>query len=109
MNGVVGGTVPREYVPAVDKGIREACETGVMAGYPVVDVKVTLTDGSYHDVDSSEQSFKTAASMGVRDALPKCNPVVLEPIAHVRAIVPTRLCGAVQSCRLAYSARKRRP
>ena len=85
---IVGGVVPRQFIPAVEKGVREALAHGP-SGYPVTDLHVTLFDGQYHDVDSSEQSFKTAAGMGVRDALPKCNPVVLEPIAHVQVIVPT--------------------
>jgi len=85
---IVGGVVPRQFIPAVEKGVREALAHGP-GGYPVTDLHVTLFDGQYHDVDSSEQSFKTAAGMGVREALPKCNPVVLEPVAHVRVIVPT--------------------
>ena len=85
---IVGGVVPRQFIPAVEKGVREALAHGPN-GYPVTDLHVTLFDGQYHDVDSSEQSFKTAAGMGVREALPKCNPVVLEPIAHVQVIVPT--------------------
>ncbi|HEX4012966.1 MAG TPA: elongation factor G [Candidatus Cybelea sp.] len=85
---IVGGVVPRQFIPAVEKGVREALVHGP-AGYPVTDLHVTLFDGQYHDVDSSEQSFKTAAGMGVREALPKCNPVVLEPIAAVHVIVPT--------------------
>jgi elongation factor G len=85
---IVGGVVPRQFIPAVEKGVREALLHGP-GGYPVTDLHVTLFDGQYHDVDSSEMSFKTAAGMGVREALPKCNPVVLEPIAHVRVIVPT--------------------
>ena len=85
---IVGGVVPRQFIPAVEKGVREALVHGP-SGYPVTDLHVTLFDGQYHDVDSSEQSFKTAAGMGVREALPKCNPVVLEPIAHVEVIVPT--------------------
>jgi elongation factor G len=84
---IVGGVVPRQFIPAVEKGVREALAHGA-SGYPVTDLHVTLFDGQYHDVDSSEQSFKTAAGMGVREALPKCNPVVLEPIAHVHVIVP---------------------
>ena len=91
---IVGGVVPRQFIPAVEKGVREALAHGPN-GNPVTDMHVTLFDGQYHDVDSSEQSFKTAASMGVREALPKCNPVVLEPIAHVRAIVPTSYTSAV--------------
>ncbi len=91
---IVGGVVPRQFIPAVEKGVREALAHGP-GGNPVTDMHVTLFDGQYHDVDSSEQSFKTAASMGVREALPKCNPVVLEPIAHVSAIVPTNYTSAV--------------
>ncbi|MBV9719857.1 MAG: elongation factor G [Candidatus Eremiobacteraeota bacterium] len=85
---IVGGVVPRQFIPAVEKGVREALSHG-SSGYPVTDLHVTLFDGQYHDVDSSEQSFKTAAGMGVREALPKCNPVVLEPIAYVTVTVPT--------------------
>jgi elongation factor G len=91
---IVGGVVPRQFIPAVEKGVREALSRGA-SGYPVTDLHVTLFDGQYHDVDSSEQSFKTAAGMGVREALPKCNPVVLEPIAHVRVIVPTTYTSTV--------------
>jgi elongation factor G len=85
---IVGGVVPRQFIPAVEKGVREALSHGP-SGYPVTDLHVTLFDGQYHDVDSSEQSFKTAAGMGVREALPKCNPVVLEPISYVTVTVPT--------------------
>jgi elongation factor G len=91
---IVGGVVPRQFIPAVEKGVREALAHGA-SGYPVTDVHVTLFDGQYHDVDSSEQSFKTAAGMGVREALPKCNPVVLEPIAHVQVTVPTTYTSTV--------------
>lgn len=84
---VVGGVVPKQFFPAVEKGVREALARGV-AGFPVVNVHVTLFDGSYHDVDSSEASFKTAAGMAVRDALPKCGPVILEPILAIQALVP---------------------
>jgi elongation factor G len=91
---IVGGVVPRQFIPAVEKGVREALAHGPN-GNPVTDMHVTLFDGQYHDVDSSEQSFKTAASMGVREALPKCNPVVLEPVAHVRATVPTSYTSVV--------------
>ncbi|MGC1381834.1 MAG: elongation factor G [Candidatus Baltobacteraceae bacterium] len=91
---IVGGVVPRQFIPAVEKGVREALAHG-SSGYPVTDLHVTLFDGQYHDVDSSEQSFKTAAGMGVREALPKCNPVVLEPIAHVTVIVPTTYTSTV--------------
>jgi elongation factor G len=91
---IVGGVVPRQFIPAVEKGVREALAHGA-SGYPVTDLHVTLFDGQYHDVDSSEQSFKTAAGMGVREALPKCNPVVLEPISHVQVIVPTSYTSTV--------------
>jgi elongation factor G len=91
---IVGGVVPRQFIPAVEKGVREALVHGPN-GYPVTDLHVTLFDGQYHDVDSSEQSFKTAAGMGVREALPKCNPVVLEPVAHVKVIVPTAYTSTV--------------
>jgi elongation factor G len=91
---IVGGVVPRQFFPAVEKGVREALLHGP-SGHPVTDVHVTLYDGAYHDVDSSEQSFKTAAGMGVREALPKCNPVVLEPIVHVSVLVPTTYTSTV--------------
>lgn len=92
---IVGGVVPRQFIPAVEKGVREALQHGSLGGYPVTDLHVILFDGAYHDVDSSEQSFKTAAGMGVREALPKCNPVVLEPIVHVNVVVPTQYTSAV--------------
>jgi elongation factor G len=91
---IVGGVVPRQFIPAVEKGVREALAHGPN-GYPVTDLHVTLYDGQYHDVDSSEQSFKTAAGMGVRDALPKCHPVVLEPISRVNVTVPTQYTSTV--------------
>ena len=93
---IVGGVVPRQFFPAVEKGVREALLHGP-SGYPVTDLHVTLFDGAFHDVDSSEQSFKTAAGMGVRDALPKCHPVVLEPISHVTVTVPTSFTSTVIS------------
>src|SRR5579884_295868 len=92
---IVGGVVPRQFIPAVEKGVREALMHGSIGGYPVTDLHVVLFDGAYHDVDSSEQSFKTAAGMAVRDALPKCNPVVLEPIVRVSVTVPTSYTSAV--------------
>jgi elongation factor G len=95
VNVIVGGTVPREFVPAVDKGIREACETGVMAGYPVVDVKITLTDGSYHDVDSSEMAFKIAGSIGFKEGFRRAKPVLLEPIMKVEVVTPEEYSGDV--------------
>ncbi len=91
---IVGGVVPRQFIPAVEKGVREALLHGPN-GYPVTDLHVTLFDGQYHDVDSSEQSFKTAAGMGVREALPKCHPVVLEPISRVNVTVPTQYTSTV--------------
>ena len=95
INGVVGGSVPREYVPAVDKGIREAVETGVIAGYPVVDVKVTLFDGSYHDVDSNEMAFKIAGSIGFKEGFRRAKPVLLEPIMKVEVVTPEEYSGDV--------------
>ncbi len=94
-NGITGGVVPREYVPAVDKGVREQMENGVVAGYPVVDCKVTLYDGSYHDVDSSEIAFKIAGSMAFRDGALKANPVLLEPIMKVEVVTPEVYMGDV--------------
>src|SRR5208283_3138433 len=91
---IVGGVVPRQFIPAVEKGVREALLHGP-SGYPVTDIHVTLYDGAYHDVDSSEQSFKTAAGMGVREALPKCQPTVLEPISRVSVTVPTNYTSTV--------------
>ncbi len=95
VNAVVGGSIPKEYIPAVDQGIQGAMLAGVLAGYNVVDVKVTLYDGSYHPVDSSEMAFKTAASIAYRDGLPKANPVLLEPIGHLKATVPDGNMGDV--------------
>jgi len=94
-NGIVGGTVPREFIPAVEKGVKEACETGVMAGYPVVDVKVTLIDGSYHDVDSDEISFRMAAIFGFKDGFRRAKPVILEPIMKVEVVTPEEYMGDV--------------
>lgn len=91
---IVGGVVPKQFFAAVEKGVREALAHGP-SGFPVSDLQVTLYDGQYHDVDSSEQSFKTAAGMGVRDALPKCHPVVLEPISRVSVTVPTQYTSSV--------------
>jgi elongation factor G len=95
VNGIVGGTVPREFIPAVDKGIKEAVETGVIAGYPVVDVKVTLFDGSYHDVDSNEMAFKIAGSMGFKEGFRRAKPVLLEPIMKVEVVTPEDYSGDV--------------
>ena len=85
---IVGGVVPREYIPVVDKGLQDALQTGVLAGYPMIDVKCTLYDGSYHDVDSSEMAFKVAASLALKEAKNKCKPVILEPIMKVDIDVP---------------------
>ena len=95
VNGIVGGSVPREYIPAVDKGIKEAMETGVIAGYPVVDVKVTVFDGSYHDVDSSEMAFKIAGSIGFKEGFRKAKPVLLEPIMKVEVVTPEDYYGDI--------------
>jgi elongation factor G len=94
-NNLKGPAIPREYVPAVEKGVREAAETGVLAGYPVVDVKVALTDGSYHEVDSSEMAFKIAASMGFKEACRKAKPVLLEPVMDVEVVCPSEYQGVV--------------
>ncbi|HUT41020.1 MAG TPA: elongation factor G [Gammaproteobacteria bacterium] len=95
VNGIVGGVVPKEYIPAVDKGIQEQLQNGVVAGYPVVDVKVTLFDGSYHDVDSNEMAFKIAGSMGFREGALKAKPVLLEPIMAVEVETPEEYMGDV--------------
>ncbi len=95
VNGIVGGVVPREYIPAVDKGIQEQMQNGVLAGYPMVDVKVTLFDGSYHDVDSSEMAFKIAGSMCFREGAGNANPVLLEPIMKIEIITPEDYMGDV--------------
>jgi elongation factor G len=94
-NKIVGGVIPKEYIPAVDKGIQEALTTGVLAGYPVVDIKVELVDGSYHDVDSSEMAFKIAGSMGIKEALRKSGPVLLEPVMAVEIDTPEEFMGDV--------------
>ena len=95
INAVVGGAIPKEYIPAVDQGIQGALQAGVMAGYPVVDVKVTLFDGSYHEVDSSEMAFKIAGSMAFKEACRKANPAILEPIMKVAVTVPDEYMGTV--------------
>ena len=94
-NGIVGGVVPKEYVPAIDKGIREAMASGVMAGFPVVDLKVRVVDGSYHEVDSNEMAFKIAASMGFKEGFNKASPVLLEPIMKVEVVTPEDYMGDV--------------
>ena len=95
VDAIVGGVVPREYIPVTDKGLQEAMETGVLAGFPMIDVKATLFDGSYHDVDSSEMAFKIAASLALKEAKNKCKPVLLEPIMKVQVIVPDEYLGNV--------------
>jgi elongation factor G len=95
VNEIVGGVVPREYIPAVDKGVQEQMQNGVLAGYPVVDVKVTLFDGSYHDVDSNEMAFKIAGSMGFRSGVANASPVLLEPIMKVEVVTPEEYMGDV--------------
>jgi len=95
VDAVVGGKVPREYIPAVNKGMQEAMTAGIMAGYPVVDIKVTLHDGSYHPVDSSELAFKIAGSMAIKDAMKKASPALLEPIMAVEGVVPEEYMGDV--------------
>ena len=94
-NKIVGGVVPKEYIPAIDNGIKEAMETGVLAGYPTIDVKVTLVDGSYHEVDSSEMAFKIAGSMAFKNGAAKANPVILEPVMSVEVNVPEEYMGDV--------------
>ena len=95
VDAIVGGVVPREYIPVTDKGLQEALESGVLAGYPMIDVKCTLFDGSYHDVDSSEMAFKVAASLAVKETKKHCNPVLLEPIMKVDVSVPDEYFGNV--------------
>ncbi|RMG26781.1 MAG: elongation factor G, partial [Armatimonadetes bacterium] len=94
-NAIVGGVIPKDYIPAVEKGVREAMESGVLAGYPVVDVKVRLVDGSYHEVDSSEIAFKQAAILAFRDAMQKANPALKEPVMHVEVTTPEEYLGDV--------------
>ena len=95
VNGIVGGSIPKEYIPAVDKGIKEATENGILAGYPVVDVKITLFDGSYHDVDSNEMAFKIAGSMAFKEAMARAKPVILEPIMKVEVVTPEDYYGDI--------------
>jgi len=94
-NKIVGGSIPKEYIPAVEKGFKEAAESGVLAGYPVVDLKFTLFDGSYHEVDSSEMAFKLAASIGFKEGVHKGNPILLEPMMKVEVVVPEEYLGDV--------------
>jgi len=95
VNAIVGGSVPREFIPAVDKGVQEAVQTGVIAGYPIVDVRVTIFDGSYHDVDSNEMAFKIAGSMGFKEGFRKAKPVLLEPIMKVEVVTPEDYYGDI--------------
>jgi elongation factor G len=95
VNAIVGGAVPKEYIPAVDKGIQEAMTNGILAGFPMVDIKVTLYDGSYHEVDSSEMAFKIAGSMGLKEGCAKAKPVLLEPIMKVEVVTPEENMGDV--------------
>ena len=95
VNEIVGGAVPREYIGAVQQGIEEALKSGVVAGYPMIDVKATLYDGSYHDVDSSEMAFKMAGILSVKDAAKKCNGIILEPIMNVEVTTPSDYMGDV--------------
>jgi elongation factor G len=94
-NAIVGGVIPKEYIPAVDKGIQEAVANGVMAGFPIVDVKIRLVDGSYHEVDSSEMAFKIAGSMGFKEGFHKADPALLEPIMKVEVVTPEDYMGDV--------------
>lgn len=95
VNKIVGGVVPREYIPSIEAGIKESMENGVLAGYPLIDVKATLFDGSYHDVDSNETAFKVAASMALKAAKNKCNPVILEPMMKVEVVIPEEYMGDI--------------
>ena len=95
INNIVGGSVPREYIPAVEAGIRDSLNNGIVAGYPLIDVKARLYDGSYHDVDSNEMAFKVAASMALKNAASKCNPAILEPTMRVEVIIPEEYMGDI--------------
>jgi elongation factor G len=95
VNKIVGGTIPKEYIPAVEKGVKEAMEGGVLAGYPLVDARVTLLDGSYHEVDSSEMAFKIAGSMAFKDGARRAKPILLEPLMRFDVIVPEEFVGQV--------------
>jgi len=92
---IVGGTIPREYIPSIEQGMKEACESGIIAGYPMIDLKATLLDGSFHDVDSSEMAFKIAGSIAIRNAVDKASPAVLEPIMQVEVDVPEGFLGDI--------------
>ena len=94
-NGIVGGVVPREYIPAIEAGLRDSLANGVLAGFPLIDVKTRLYDGSYHDVDSNEMAFKVAASLAVKKAATACNPVLLEPVMKVEVVMPEEYLGDI--------------
>src|SRR5206468_4171868 len=94
-NKIIGGAIPREYIPAVEQGVREALETGILAGYPVIDIKVALVDGQYHPVDSSEIAFKMAGSLGIQEAMKRAKPVLLEPVMKVEVATPDQFFGDV--------------
>ncbi|QQD82219.1 elongation factor G [Bacillus siamensis] len=94
-NAIVGGVVPREYIPAVQAGLEDSLENGVLAGFPLIDIKAKLFDGSYHDVDSNEMAFKVAASMALKNAVSKCNPVLLEPVMKVEVVIPEEYMGDI--------------
>jgi elongation factor G len=95
VNEIVGGAIPKEYIAPAEAGIRQALETGILAGYEVIDVKVTLVDGSYHEVDSSEMAFKVAGSMALKEAAKRAKPVLLEPLMKVEVVVPEEFMGGV--------------
>jgi elongation factor G len=92
---IKGGIIPKEYIPAVEKGIKEAMEKGILAGYPLVDMSVTLYDGSFHEVDSSEFAFKIAASMALQDGAKRANPIILEPLMNLEVVIPSEFFGEV--------------
>src|SRR5581483_5546939 len=94
-NQIVGGVIPKEFIPAIEKGVRESCDRGVIAGYPLIDVKVALTDGSYHDVDSSSMAFELAGSMALRQGALRAKPILLEPIMKVEVVTPDDYMGNV--------------
>ena len=95
VNAIVGGAIPKEYIGSIEEGIEEACEVGILGGYPILDIKITLYDGSYHEVDSSEMAFKIAGSMGLREAVGKAAPVLLEPMMKVEITTPDEYMGDV--------------
>jgi elongation factor G len=97
VNKIIGGTIPREYIPAVQRGVHDSLESGILAGYPVVDVKVTLLDGNHHEVDSSEMAFRMAGMRAIRDGLQKAGPQLLEPIMEVEVVLPEEYMGEVIS------------